>query len=173
MKCNKCDKQATFHITERVGDEEQWEEVHLCENCARQYLSKSGEQDAQPSLAGALAQQLKLGQTAEELAELDQQTCPICGISFYEFRNHGRLGCPHDYICFELQLMPLIESIHGETQHKGKRPRRAAHDIDKQTRLIRLRKDMREAITAEDYERASLLRDEIRVLEGDRDDQDS
>ncbi len=167
MKCDKCDKQATFHITERVGDEDQWQERHLCENCARDYLSKPSEPDFQPSLASALAQHLKLGQTAEELAKLDQQTCPSCGISFYEFRHHGRLGCPNDYLCFEKQLMPLIENIHGETLHSGKRPRRAAHDLDKQTSLIRLRREMREAIKGEDYERASVLRDEIRKLEGD------
>jgi protein arginine kinase activator len=38
--------------------------------------------------------------------------------------------------------------------------------MDKQTRLIRLRRDLREAVQAEDYERASLLRDEIRELDG-------
>jgi len=166
MKCDECDKQATFHITERVGEEEQWQERHLCEKCAREYLSKPNDAENQSSLASALAQHLKLGQTAEELAKLDQQTCPMCGVSFYEFRHHGRLGCPHDYVCFEKQLLPLIENIHGETLHSGKRPRRASHDIDQQTRLIRLRRDMREAIKSEDYERASVLRDEIRELEG-------
>ena len=166
MKCDRCDKQATFHITERVGEEEQWEERHLCENCARDYLSKPNEAEFQSSLASALAQHLKIGQTAEELAKLDQQTCPMCGISFYDFRHHGRLGCPHDYVCFEKQLTPLIENIHGEKQHTGKRPRRSMPGADQQTRLIRLRKDMREAVRAEDYERASRLRDEIRELEG-------
>ncbi len=165
MKCDRCDKQATFHITERVGEEEQWEERHLCENCARDYLSKPNESESPSSLASALAQHLKIGQTAEELAKLDQQTCPICGISFYDFRHHGRLGCPHDYVCFEKQLTPLIENIHGEKQHTGKRPRRTTRGADQQTRLIRLRKDMREAVRAEDYERASRLRDEIRELE--------
>jgi hypothetical protein len=29
-----------------------------------------------------------------------QQECPYCGIKFVEFRNSGRLGCPHDYIGF-------------------------------------------------------------------------
>ena len=166
MKCDRCDKQATFHITERVGEEEQWEERHLCENCAREYLSKPNESESPSSLASALAQHLKIGQTAEELAKLDQQTCPICGISFYDFRHQGRLGCPHDYVCFEKQLTPLIENIHGERQHTGKRPRRSTRGADQQTRLIRLRKDMREAVRAEDYERASRLRDEIRELEG-------
>ncbi len=82
-----------------------------------------------PSLAGVLAQQLAVGQTAEELAQLDQRACPVCGITFYEFRNQGRLGCPHDYVCFKAELEPLIVNIHGETEHVGKKPahvRRAA-----------------------------------------------
>ena len=37
MKCNKCTKAATLHITE-VLSEEQFEEVHLCEECAHKYL---------------------------------------------------------------------------------------------------------------------------------------
>ena len=165
MKCNKCEKQATFHITERVGEKQQWEELHLCEECAREYLSRPNEGQQDESLASALVQHLKLGQTAEELAELDKKTCPVCGITFYEFRHYGRLGCPHDYVCFEEQLEPLISNIHGETIHVGKRPKRAAQNMDKQTRLIRLRRDMREAVQSEDYERASVLRDEIREIE--------
>ena len=50
------------------------------------------------------------------------RACPVCGITFYEFRNQGRLGCPHDYVFFEKELDPLIMNIHGETTHTGKRP---------------------------------------------------
>jgi protein arginine kinase activator len=166
MKCSRCEKPATFHITERVGDREQWDEVHLCEDCAREYLSKPSSQEADESLAGALAQHLKIGQTAEELARLDQRTCPVCGITFYEFRQHGRLGCPHDYVCFEQEMEPLLVNIHGEAMHAGKRPKRSARNVDEQTQLIRLRREMREAVQSEDYERASRLRDEIRKIEG-------
>ena len=165
MKCNRCEKPATFHITERVGEKEQWDEVHLCEDCAREYLSKPTDSELDESLAGALSQHLKIGQTAEELAQLDQRTCPVCGITFYEFRHHGRLGCPHDYVCFENEIEPLLVNIHGETTHTGKRPKRAVRNADDQTRLIRLRREMREAVQSEDYERASLLRDEIRKIE--------
>jgi protein arginine kinase activator len=112
-----------------------------------------------------LAQQLAVGQTAEELARLDQQSCPICGITFFEFRKEGRLGCPHDYICFQKELEPLILNIHGESQHVGKRPKRSPANTDRQTDLIRLRREIKEAIQSEDYERASKLRDEIRQVE--------
>ena len=168
MKCQKCEKTATFHITELTGGKPQ--ELHLCEECAREYLTQPETTDGAPaSLAGAWAQQLAVGQTAADLARLDQQSCPVCGITFFEFRNKGRLGCPHDYVCFEKELDPLLLNIHGETRHVGKRPRRNAADTDGHTQLIRLRREMKDAITAEDYERASELRDEIRqVKEGTR-----
>lgn len=168
MKCNKCEKPATFHITERVGGKEQWEELHLCEECAREYLSRPNETQEPESMANALLQHLQIGQTADELAKLDKQACPVCGITFFEFRNHGRLGCPHDYVCFQEQLEQLVANIHGATSHTGKRPRKSARSLDKQTQLIRLRRDLRDAVHAEDYERASVLRDQIRELENEQ-----
>lgn len=165
MKCQKCDNMATFHITELTGS--QPHELHLCEEHARQYLAPAHEQseDVVPALAGVLAEHLAVGQTAEELARLDQQACPVCGITFLQFRKQGRLGCPNDYACFEKELQPLLMNIHGEAQHVGKVPKRSASGAKKQTRLIRLRREMKEAIATEDYERASELRDEIRELE--------
>lgn len=167
MKCQKCEKNATFHITELSGGKP--EELHLCEDHAREYLTStdggSTEEPSLSSLAGALAQQMQVGQTAEELSRLDQRTCPVCGISFFDFRNKGRLGCPHDYVFFGKDLEPLLLNIHGETEHAGKRPRHSPHDTDFKTELIRLRRDMKAAASEENYERASKLRDEIRRIE--------
>jgi protein arginine kinase activator len=169
MKCQQCDKPATFHITELTGGKPQ--ELHLCEEHAREYLTQSGNEPAAASgsmasvLAQQMAQQMTVGQTAEELAQLDQQACPVCGITFYEFRSQGRLGCPHDYICFQAQLEPLILNVHGELEHVGKNPSRCAKGSESRTQLIRLRREMAEAVTQEDYERASELRDQIRRIE--------
>jgi protein arginine kinase activator len=169
MKCQQCDRPATFHITELTGGKPQ--ELHLCEDHARQYLtsSTSSEPATAGSMAAALAQQvaqqMAIGQTAEELATLDQQACPVCGITFYEFRSQGRLGCPHDYVAFQTQLEPLILNIHGETEHVGKRPHRSSAGSAQRTQLIRLRREMKEAVDMEDYERASRLRDEVRKIE--------
>jgi protein arginine kinase activator len=164
MKCQKCDKPATFHITELEGGKHH--ELHFCEDCARTYLTQGApETAAAATMAGALAHQLALGQTAEELAKLDQKSCPVCGITFYEFRNQGRLGCPHDYVVFEKELEPLITNIHGESQHIGKRPPRLAAGTQRRTELIRMRREMKDAIKNEEYERAGKLRDEIRRIE--------
>ncbi|MFP6666584.1 MAG: UvrB/UvrC motif-containing protein [Pirellulales bacterium] len=164
MQCQKCAKTATFHITELTGGKPQ--ELHLCEDCARTYLAQGeDEPTTAPTLAGVLAHQLAIGQTAEELARLDQQSCPMCGITFYEFRNQGRFGCPHDYVCFADELEPLLVNIHGETEHVGKCPKHSAFGSTEQTELIRLRREMKEAVAAENYEQASELRDEIRRIE--------
>jgi protein arginine kinase activator len=172
MKCQKCDKPATFHITELAEGNPQ--ELHLCEEHAREYLSQATPGQIEvgnvaAALAQQMAQQMAVGQTAEELARLDQQVCPVCGISFYDFRSQGRLGCPHDYTCFEEQLIPLILNIHGETEHVGKVPRAGAQASQQRTQLIQLRREMKEAIAEEDYERAGTLRDTIRRIEEDDD----
>lgn len=169
MKCQRCEKQATFHITELTGAKPQ--ELHLCEDHAREYLTQSTNESGgsmAAALAQQMAQQMSVGQTAEELAQLDQQSCPVCGITFYDFRSQGRLGCPHDYVCFQTQLETLLLNIHGETQHVGKSPHRGPQGSERRTQLIRMRREMKDAVREEDYERASRLRDEIHRIETER-----
>ncbi|MCA9237062.1 MAG: UvrB/UvrC motif-containing protein [Planctomycetales bacterium] len=165
MKCQKCDRAATFHITDLVDG--QASEVHLCEQCAKAFLTPTPEEaaDVMPEISGFLAQHLAVGETADELARLDQRACPVCGITFLQFRKQGRLGCPHDYIFFEKELEPLLLNIHDQTQHIGKSPKRCPRGADQQTQLIRMRREMKEAVAAEEYERASELRDQIREIE--------
>lgn len=165
MKCQYCDKPATFHITEltQPGGPQI---LHLCEQHARTVLQKE-EPSPIKTITGALAKQLQLGQTKEELRKLDQKECPACGITFFEFRNSGRLGCPMDYIHFESDLTPLLVNIHDSLEHTGKRPSRAAANVDAQAELISLRKEMEAAVTREDYEKASKIRDQINEIQGD------
>ena len=163
MKCQYCEKPATFHITE-LTEPSGPQVMHLCEEHARGFLQKEASNPT-ASIAGALAKQLNLGQTKAELEELDQKECPVCGISFFEFRNTGRLGCPFDYTHFASDLMPLLSNIHDSVEQTGKRPKRAAASVDSQVQMIQLRREMEEAVDREDYERASEIRDELLRIE--------
>ena len=82
MKCQQCDKQAVFHITELETGEVR--ELHLCEDHARTYLSQSesagGNDEGGPGTG--LSGPLTVGQTADELAVLDKKACDMCGITF-------------------------------------------------------------------------------------------
>jgi protein arginine kinase activator len=156
MKCQKCTKQATLHITE-VINEDQFEDLHLCEDCANKYLYEP--QKGAGAKAGAG------GDEGDEAGAINQRECPHCGIKFVEFRNSGRLGCPHDYQEFREELSTLLENIHGETRHCGKAPRRLPQTKQAQSELIHLRKQLQQAVTREAYEEAARLRDRIRQLE--------
>jgi protein arginine kinase activator len=158
MKCQKCTKQATLHITEVVS-EEQFEELHLCEECANKHLYEpQGKGLGKGGDSGA-------AEESEEMTALNQRQCPMCGIKFVEFRNSGRLGCPHDYQEFKEELTALLENIHGETKHCGKTPRRLPQNKQMQSELMQLRKQLNQAVNKEAYEEAAQLRDRIKKLE--------
>ncbi len=171
MKCQKCNNVATFHITEMTGDEPI--ELHFCEKHANEYLHKS--QDKKEDSGSIVdsahddnlddSTNMSLEQTTRDLKELDFQSCPICGAGFQDFRKSARFGCPNDYKCFAEQVEPLLQNIHGYTDHIGKRPKNGLNDSKTELFLLRLRREMDEAVEMEDYERASRLRDKINALE--------
>lgn len=164
-KCGRCAKPAVLHITEIRHGEVQ--ALHLCESCAKEYLNESEAGGPPPDEDDAVSSE---GSEAADSGENDEElspTCPQCGITFKEFRKQGRLGCPHDYIAFRDELMPLLENIHGETQHVGKVPKRAPKASQHQFRLIRLRNRLKAAVDEEMYEEAARLRDEIQHLEAE------
>jgi protein arginine kinase activator len=163
MKCQKCNKPATYHITDLDPDSPgKFYEFHFCDEHALQHLTPASAGSESISV-GQLAKDLSgAGGTGREGSAADKLTCPICQVTFAEFRNTGRLGCPHDYEVFRDELMPLLENIHGETRHAGKVPRRSPRSGQHQTSMIRLRNELKRAIAAEDYEAAARIRDDIR-----------
>jgi len=145
-------------------------EHHFCEEHAREYFNRSLVQGSTAgSLASVLSQglpkKMSLNKAAEELQELDQQTCPVCGVSFFDFRSRGYLGCPHDYDFFNKQIDAFIRNIHGANEHMGKVPVRRMDNTQERMLLIKHRRDLEDAIQYEDYERASKLRDKIKEME--------
>jgi protein arginine kinase activator len=155
LKCQKCAKPATYHITE-ILSEEHYEELHLCEECYHKLAV-----EPQPGIKSEGGQV----EESDEASALNQRECPVCGVKFVEFRNTGRLGCPHDYEEFREELTPLLENIHGEVRHCGKVPRRLPQNKQTQSELLQLRKQLHQAVTREAYEDAARLRDRIRQLE--------
>ena len=155
MKCQECANPATIHITEILNGKIL--ELHYCEEHARQYLAHgNAEAGSSAGLAGALS--------AAEVRPTANRVCPYCGLTMAEFRSSGRLGCPHDYVFFSDELEPLLINFHGETEHVGKRPEKLAQGSDTLAAAIELRKEMRQAVIEERYERAQELRDQIQKL---------
>jgi len=165
IKCDKCGKPATMHLTEFVHGETV--EKHLCEQCAAaEGITKvAGNLPLSQLLEDFVLQTGSAAPGREgQGAEL---TCDVCGLTFSEFREKGVLGCPGDYDAFADSLVPLLERAQeGASQHIGKVPHRAGSDQKRHNAILRLRAELRGAVAAEDYERAASLRDQIKELEG-------
>lgn len=171
MICEACHQNlATVHLTEIR--EKAKRELHLCEECARGKgdVTKFSVADVASSIAdgtkkkGGAEKKTALEKTPAPKVEA-LPPCPTCGLTYADFRQTGRLGCASDYEHFKKNLLPLLEKIHGATQHTGKIPSRLGQKVEKSKVLIALRKDLTLAIQREEYERAAQLRDKIKVLE--------
>ena len=158
--CEHCNEaKATVHITDMAPKKR---ERHLCEGCAE----KEGVIIKQhiPTTNAILQKFLEFkGQTGGGSEDL---SCSKCGRTFQEFQVKGLLGCPHDYTEFRSLLEPLLQRAHEKvTQHVGKVPVSAGAGVEARTGLLRMRRQLQEAIEQEDYELAAQVRDNIRALE--------
>ena len=95
-----------------------------------------------------------------------QKKCTLCGSTFEDLVNSGKIGCAECYKTFENELRPTIENIHGKEKYVGRKPLRFAEKESAESKIASLRKEMKKAISEENFERAAELRDEIRKTEG-------
>lgn len=157
--CQLCQQaKATVHITDTVPEKR---ERHLCEACAqKEHVIVKHHQPTAAIIQEFIKQKAGLGAA-------DDPVCHHCGISFREFQLKGVLGCPYDYEAFRPYLMPLIERAHeGAKQHVGKSPQQGVDPLARrQAGLMRLQRELKEAIEQENYELAARVRDQIRSLE--------
>jgi protein arginine kinase activator len=181
MKCDKCNKKATVHLTEIVDGKVM--EMHLCEECARE---QSQQMEQQFGLADLLAGLTDFGKQIPEVQK-DALQCSACGLTYEDFRKFGRFGCAQCYVAFKPQLKTLLKKIHGSNVHLGKKPVKiidletpveaaafeeaaeaatALKPVEPKVETVdSLRVKLQQAIAKEDFELAARLRDVIREME--------
>lgn len=167
MQCDQCgERPAAIHLTQI--EQNKVVTVHLCEVCAAEKGVQSEGSVAKYPLSDFLASMGK-GETPTPPGESDPGACEFCGATLQDFRESGRLGCPHCYETFEAHLRALLRRIHGASRHVGEvylAPAGAGpgqrEDVDA---LGDLRQQLKLAVEAENFELAAELRDRIRRFE--------
>ena len=181
MLCEECQKnEAAFSITITSGDEVTTR--HLCGECMKKMELSLSQGDIQSFLSSILS---VLGSVKTD----DSPVCGGCGLHYSAFERTGKLGCAQCYQDFSQQLKPLLQRIHGCTQHAGHMPSQymsGAHgtisgeaeaaaspqaaqtdSAQRQSRQAELRKKMDEAVACENFEDAAKYRDELRQLQAE------
>ncbi len=180
FKCQKCGQLAVVHLTELATNEagqKQTIELHLCADHAVQAgiisplvenLSVPGKTSAivpakapRPEQSGMV--HASGGKGSQAIAET--LVCPRCGMTWHQFKSGGLMGCPQDYALFEARLTPVIRRAQeGGVQHAGKTPPGLQPVNTRDVNTVRLRRQLQQALEAEDYEQAARLRDALKNL---------
>ena len=154
MLCQKCNEnRAIVHFMQVInGAKMEW---WLCENCA-------GDVDMPKIKSFDINMSDFLGNyLSGSTVRVPTIMCKSCGMTYEKFSQQGKLGCCDCYETFQKQLELPLKRIHGATSHIGKIPSRLKAEDGK---IVRLKKDLADAVACEDFENAARLRDEIRAI---------
>ena len=165
MQCDNCgEREAAIHLTQIVDNSVTT--LHLCPQCAAEKGVQTGAAVAKFPLSDFLASMGK-GVAAALPPGKASEACDFCNATLEDFRESGRLGCPHCYQTFESHLRDLLRRLHGSSHHVGRvyLSPEASEDDMRERQLVALREQLRAAVDAENFELAAELRDRIRVFE--------
>ena len=160
MLCEKCGKNnATTPIKSVVNGVVS--EKNLCGYCA----AKEGYSGlAHNSLAGMLASMF--GDVTGFAPSVAAKKCSVCGASFSDIAESGRVGCSECYKAFYEELLPYLKRVHGGTKHAGRVPNKAPLMVKpKEITVDDLRLKLNELVREEKFEEAAVIRDKIKEME--------
>lgn len=180
MKCDKCGKDANIEIFLKADGIE--EKLNLCFNCYSNMLSEnlSNTGGFNPNYMKDLAKSI-FNAILDEEKNLQDKTCPNCGLTLKDFYKNKRLGCSYCYEAFREEILKYL-SKDGKTLENKSYFNHNNNNLDKKMSLldsensnsssinekdllIRQKKlELEAAIKDEYYEKAAYLRDEIKAL---------
>ena len=165
MMCEDCGiRPAKFHLMTIINGDRV--ERNLCPACMAKHQKQIPGIDFS-NLAGILNSILE-GRTSQEEADREEEyegyVCEQCGMTYAEFQKGGMLGCAGCYKTFKTPLDALMQRVHGNTQHAGRIPGGVHSGTSIRMNIDRLRQQLQRAVAAEEYEQAAKLRDAIRAL---------
>lgn len=100
-----------------------------------------------------------------ESSRLNELRCPGCGMTYNHFNRTGKFGCGQCYDTFDSYVKPLVKRIHGSLDYEGNVPMRGTGVFRTKHQIKRMRQELQQAVAQEDFERAMVLRDQIKALE--------
>lgn len=163
MKCTVCNKnEATVFYREMINGKER--KYALCHNCASKKENEFGAYTADLFKKGLFDNFFAAPTVAAKKQE--EKRCNLCASTFKDLQRSGRVGCPVCYTTFERELSNTVTRLHGDSVHKGITPQRYVKEETIDDKISALEKDLRVAISEEEYEKAAMIRDKLREMKG-------
>ncbi len=163
MLCDICGKrEANIHIQQIIGKEVI--DVHLCKQCAQEKNVSDPGNPINSSIV-SMVRNLLDSRSINRLTANTVTRCQTCGTKLSEIKTEGKAGCPDCYREFRDAIRNSLEMGNAPVLHRGNVPSKLQ---TYRTILIdreRLKRELEEAVTHEDYEAAVVIRDKLKELE--------
>lgn len=165
MKCQSCGKkEATVRYIESVNGKKQ--EMQFCVECAKKLGFVNFSDMFSPIFTG-------IPEFFDSFAIQDELKCPNCGYTFEDYTNTGFLGCENCFNTFQNRLDDIFLKLHGKNRHPkiktnnlNKIYKKTSKDnINKEDKILQLKEKLKILVKDEEYEKAAVIRDEIKILE--------
>jgi len=182
-----CEKPKPYSITEIENG--QVYTFKLCEDCILAYIEKQKSNPVQKTVnviqklvktLGTLLGMLTKTKPEPEpepeskpekiLSSMDIR-CPVCGSAFTDLASKMKFGCPQCFETFSGPTIHLVKTLQDGLKHVGKVPKThgVSHKSKKKinpARYLAIKQgQMEDAVVAEDYEKAALIRDQMQIFE--------
>lgn len=167
MLCERCKKnEAKIHLVMLINGEKK--ETALCEECAKKLSNIKLGMDFGNINESEIEKLFGLFDKKSANKGIDINLdiiCKNCGQTYSQFKKTNKMGCFKCYESFSDFSDEYIQNYQRNIEHIGKIPKREGHKFFKQKTLIKLKEELNYAVADEEYERAAVLRDEIRGIE--------
>ncbi len=140
MKCDLCGANVAKYKYYEV-DSDKVREINICEQCAREKGVDVKNKD--------------------DVTEIKDKVCPTCGLTFFEYKNSGKLGCVDCYKVFYDQVKTYLKEFQLGVNHKGKEPVRNTKVLSVKKEILEMKKQLEDYVESEKFEEAVKLRDQI------------
>ncbi len=168
MLCDFCgENEANVYLIKIFKDKV--ERINICSECAEE-VSMDTEDGILDGIAKLLNKLLKGKEKNSKFSggknsKIEgNRKCYNCGIDIKTIEETGKVGCKECYKEFSDILMPLIKSIHGSIEYRGKIPINSNKKLKVEKKINDLKSRLNEEIIIENFEEAAKIRDTIKKL---------
>ena len=163
MRCERCHKREAM-IQVSISQNNQKNELFLCDTCAHELLQNNN--DTKHQHHHSLNKFILKSQS-------EVKTCPTCGSTLQSIRDNGLFGCGDCYKTFSGEANQIINRAQLlKDSHTGKVPGSYEKCLKQEEKIEALEKKLEKLVKAQEFEEAAIIRDEIKALKEDGNDED-
>lgn len=176
MLCELCHKNEAAGVLHRKGPDGEDEELYVCKQCLdgdKSQKARSG--NVKPTIITAdgseppafvknfLDAAVGLIEGVADGKMGKARKCRVCGSTWEKIKETKSMGCPDCWTMFGNELKEeFLSASYGPT-HKGRMPEKSG---DGKPSIAFLEKELRDAVSRQDYRKAARIRKQLDELSG-------